>query len=292
MNKLSVICIAALALNCTYSCQNKSRSDNNEGSPDSVRSELAAKSEELDCLNGTIGEIASSLDSIAAKEQILYNSGKSEGGAVTRQQIINNLNALAEIVARQRSRMNQLQDSLSHAKSSAASIAKLQRVIEFLNNQLAEKDRLIQSLRADVNNKNKDITQLRASLTAMRTKTEKVEKRAEVLTQAVATQDEVMNECYVRIGTRKQLQQAGLLKGGFLKKRRVDYQTVDKSKFQSVDIRRFREVTLKSSNPKILTPLPNNRSYHFEENGDGTCVLVITNPTIFWSVSNFLIIQL
>ena len=32
--------------------------------------------------------------------------------------------------------------------------------------------------------------------------------------------------------------------------------------------------------------------YYFEENGDGTCTLVITNPTQFWSVSNFLIIQL
>ena len=32
--------------------------------------------------------------------------------------------------------------------------------------------------------------------------------------------------------------------------------------------------------------------YAYADNGDGTCTLVITNPTQFWSVSNFLIIQL
>lgn len=90
----------------------------------------------------------------------------------------------------------------------------------------------------------------------------------------------------------KQLVASGLLKGGFLQKKKVNYEDVDKSKFNAVDIRKFREVTLKSNNPKILTPQPSNSSFHFEENGDGTCTLVITNPTQFWSVSNFLIIQL
>ena len=70
-----------------------------------------------------------------------------------------------------------------------------------------------------------------------------------------------------------------------MQKKKVNYEDVDKSKFNAVDIRKFREITLKSSNPKILTPQPSNRSFHFEESGDGNCTLVITNPTLFWSVS-------
>ena len=97
---------------------------------------------------------------------------------------------------------------------------------------------------------------------------------------------------YVKIGTKKQLSAAGLLKGGFLQKKKVSYENVDKSKFNAVDIRKFREIQLHSNNPKILTPQPSNRSFHFEESGDGNCTLVITNPTLFWSVSNYLIIQL
>lgn len=157
---------------------------------------------------------------------------------------------------------------------------------------MAEKDQVIQSLRADLNNSKKDITQLRSSLSAMSTKASNAEQKTKVLTKALSKQEEAINECYVKIGTKKQLFSAGLLKGGFLRKKKVNYEDVDKSKFNAVDIRKFREIQLHSSNPKILTPQPSNRSFHFDESGDGNCTLVITNPTLFWSVSNFLIIQL
>ena len=160
-----------------------------------------------------------------------------------------------------------------------------------LNYSVAEL-RIIKSLRADLNNSKKDITQLRASLSDMKNRATKAENKTQVLTTALSKQDDIINECYVKIGTKKQLSAAGLLKGGFLQKKKVNYEDIDKSKFNAVDIRKFREITLKSNNPKILTPQPSNRSFHFEENGDGKCTLVITNPTIFWSVSNFLIIQL
>lgn len=143
-----------------------------------------------------------------------------------------------------------------------------------------------------MNNSKKDITQLRASLSDMQTRANKAEHKTKVLTTALSKQDEIINECYVKIGTKKQLSAAGLLKGGFLQKKKINYEDVDKSKFNAVDIRKFREIPLHSSNPKILTPQPSNRSFHFEESGDGNCTLVITNPTQFWSVSNFLIIQL
>ena len=240
--------------------------------------------------------MSAGLDSIAIQEGILYSGKTRDGVALNRNQIIANINSMAEILKRQREKIQSLQDSLAmrsaNPNKSSQSIEKLQNVIAFLNKQLAEKDNEIQSLRRDVNSKNKDINQLRTSLSDMRNRAEKAENRTQVVTQALAKQDEIINECYIKIGTQKQLVASGLLKGGFLKKKKVNYEDVDKSKFNAVDIRKFREVTLKSNNPKILTPQPSNNSFHFEENGDGTCTLVITNPTQFWSVSNFLIIQL
>lgn len=240
--------------------------------------------------------MSAGLDSIAIQEGILYSGKTRDGVALNRNQIIANINSMAEILKRQREKIQSLQDSLAmrsaNPNKSSQSIEKLQNVIAFLNKQLAEKDNEIQSLRRDVNSKNKDINQLRTSLSDMRNRAEKAENRTQVVTQALAKQDEIINECYIKIGTKKQLVASGLLKGGFLQKKKVNYEDVDKSKFNAVDIRKFREVTLKSNNPKILTPQPSNNSFHFEENGDGTYTLVITNPTQFWSVSNFLIIQL
>ena len=284
--------IALFIMLSVFSCKNeKVDMSSYMQERDSIMQENKAKTQQLDELNGVLATIATGLDSIAVQENILFTNKGRDGVMLNRQQIAANLKGMADILARQRAKIKMLQDSLANKKSSQG-VERLQKVVEFLNQQLAEKDQVIQSLRADLNNSKKDITQLRASLSDMRTKANNAVQKTKVLTKALSKQDEVINECYVKIGTKKQLSAAGLLKGGFLQKKKVNYEDVDKSKFNAVDIRKFREITLKSSNPKILTPQPSNRSFHFEESGDGNCTLVITNPTLFWSVSNFLIIQL
>ena len=284
--------IALFIMLSVFSCKNeKVDMSSYMQERDSIMQENKAKTQQLDELNGVLATIATGLDSIAIQENILFTNKGRDGVMLNRQQIAANLKGMADILARQRAKIKILQDSLANKKSSQG-VERLQKVVDFLNQQLAEKDQVIQSLRADLNNSKKDITQLRSSLSAMRTKANNAEQKTKVLSNALSKQDEIINECYVKIGTKKQLSAAGLLKGGFLQKKKINYEYVDKSKFNAVDIRKFREISLRSSNPKILTPQPSNRSFHFEESGDGNCTLVITNPTLFWSVSNFLIIQL
>lgn len=286
------IIMPLLMLVLVFSCKNE-KVDMQQfvAERDSILQDNRSKTQQLDELNGVLSTIAIGLDSIAVQENILFNGSGRDGVRLDKHEIAARLNGMADILARQRAKIQALQDSLANRKTSQ-SVEHLQRVVEFLNQQLAEKDQVIKSLRADLNNSKKDITQLRASLSDMKNRAVKAENKTQVLTTALSKQDDVINECYVRIGTKKQLSAAGLLKGGFLQKKKVNYEDVDKSKFNAVDIRKFREITLKSNNPKILTPQPSNRSFHFEESGDGSCTLVITNPTLFWSVSNYLIIQL
>lgn len=292
MMKTFRIIMPLLMLMFVFSCKNE-KVDMQQfvAERDSILQDNRSKTQQLDELNGVLSTIAIGLDSIAVQENILFNSRGRDGVRLDKHEIATRLNGTADILARQRAKIQVLQDSLANQKSSQG-MEHLQRVVEFLNQQLAEKDQIIKSLRADLNNSKKDITQLRASLSDMKNRATKAENKTQVLTTALSKQDDIINECYVKIGTKKQLSAAGLLKGGFLQKKKVNYEDIDKSKFNAVDIRKFREITLKSNNPKILTPQPSNRSFHFEENGDGKCTLVITNPTIFWSVSNFLIIQL
>lgn len=290
--KTSQIIMPLLMLMFVFSCKNeKVDMQHYVAERDSILQDNKNKTQQLDELNGVLSTIAIGLDSIAVQENLLFNSSGRDGVRLDKHEIAARLNGMADILARQRAKIQVLQDSLANRKTSQG-VEHLQRVVEFLNQQLAEKDQVIRSLRADLNNSKKDITQLRASLSDMKNRAVRAENKTQVLTTALSKQDDVINECYVRIGTKKQLSAAGLLKGGFLQKKKVNYEDVDKSKFNAVDIRKFREITLKSNNPKILTPQPSNRSFHFEESGDGSCTLVITNPTLFWSVSNYLIIQL
>ena len=293
MMKTFRIIMPLLMLMLVFSCKNeKVDMQHFVAERDSILQDNKSKTQQLDELNDVLSTIAIGLDSIAMQENILFNSSGPDGvRLLDKHEIAARLNGMADILARQREKIQILQDSLANRKTSQG-VEHLQRVVEFLNQQLAEKDQVIKSLRADLNNSKKDITQLRASLSDMKNIATKAENKTQVLTTALSKQDDVINECYVRIGTKKQLSAAGLLKGGFLQKKKVNYEDVDKSKFNAVDIRKFREITLKSNNPKILTPQPSNRSFHFEESGDGSCTLVITNPTLFWSVSNYLIIQL
>ena len=293
MMKTFRIVMPLLMLMLVFSCKNeKVDIQHFVAERDSILQDNKSKTQQLDELNDVLSTIAIGLDSIAMQENILFNSSGPDGvRLLDKHEIAARLNGMADILARQREKIQILQDSLANRKTSQG-VEHLQRVVEFLNQQLAEKDQVIKSLRADLNNYKKDITQLRASLSDMKNRATKAENKTQVLTTALSKQDDVINECYVRIGTKKQLLAAGLLKGGFLQKKKVNYEDVDKSKFNAVDIRKFREITLKSNNPKILTPQPSNRSFHFEESGDGSCTLVITNPTLFWSVSNYLIIQL
>lgn len=254
---------------------------------DSLISENRRNKTELEELNGIMSEIALGLDSIAMQEDILYSNKDKDGVLLSKKQILENLKYLEETLARQRKKIKQLEDSLVTGNNK-----KLSSIVSFLNQQLAEKDMEIQSLKNDLNNRNRDIRDLRTKLGTMQNSVKAAESKAAVLSEALKTQDEVLNECYVKIGTKKELQQAGLLKGGLLSKKKINYQNVNKSDFEKVDIRRFTSVHLASSKPKILTPLPNSNSYHFEKNGDGTITLFIDDPAAFWSVSNYLIIQL
>jgi hypothetical protein len=101
----------------------------------------------------------------------------------------------------------------------------------------------------------------------------------------------MINKAYVKIGSKKDLKAAGLLKGGLFAKKKLDTSNLRKELFQEVDMRSCNELQIQSSNPKILSPMPES-SYKFVKDDKGNCYLHIISPDEFWSVSKFLVIQL
>ena len=114
----------------------------------------------------------------------------------------------------------------------------------------------------------------------------KVDRQADVLNK----QDKLLNEAYVKIGTKKELSDLGLLSGGFLKKKKLDTEAIQKSMFTKVDIRKVTELTINSAKPKIITQMPAS-SYKIEKKDKNTSVLYILDHEAFWGVSNYLVIQ-
>ncbi len=82
-----------------------------------------------------------------------------------------------------------------------------------------------------------------------------------------------------------------MIKGNLLKKAKFNADNVNLGNCETVDISKVRNIPLNSKKPKILSPVPSG-SYKIVENQDGGKILVINDPTSFWSLSNILVIQL
>ena len=287
--RLFLVWSFVIACLCYVSC-----SDNNQQNVDllnkqidSLQRENARKDGDINDMMSFVGVLADGLDSIAKQEEILFytNKGK-EGIMVDRQQLKKNLEMFENTLANQKKRIAQLVDSL---KARGKSLSKLTSLVTYLNQQLEEKNALIKSLRTDLDNKNVNIAQLQRRVSSLSEDNSRLSEKVEKQVKALTAQAEVINECYVKIGTKKQLTELGIISGGFLKKTKVNHNAIQKDKFMRVDIRTFTEIPIPSSDPKILTQMPAS-SYRIEKN-KGTSTLYITDPTAFWSVSNYLIIQ-
>lgn len=255
---------------------------------DSLAAINSHQQQELDNLNMCISTISNGLDSITAQEEMIRFSS-SEGTGMSPNDLKKSFQDLGELIARQRLKISALEDSLKNSSSQAP---ELQKMISFLNSQLEVKENQIAQLRAQVNSQKRDITALRNYIAVADQKVAEVENDNSIQKEIIQAQDKQINTGYIRIGTQKELKNAGLLSKRILSSPKLIPENLSPSVCQSVDIRQFNEVTLHSKNPKILTSMPKN-SYTLEKTEDGNSrILVITDVAFFWSQSNYLVIAL
>lgn len=241
---------------------------------------------ELDDINFVMSEVSACLDSIAKQEKFLYVS--REGVELPRRTVLENLRNFEDLLNRQRRQIAMLQDSLYNRKDSTSKYFKL---VEFLNKELAEKDLTIQTLQKEIAVNRKNIAELQNQKVELERNVSDLQEKEKIHKQALEVQSDMLNECYVKVGTKKELQNAGLLVGkGLFSKKKVNNSNLDKELFMKVDIRNFKELPIPAKKIKIMTPEPPLASYTIEKTMNGV-VLRIEDPTAFWNASNFLIIQ-
>ena len=219
---------------------------------------------------------------------LFYTNKGREGTIVDKDQLKKNLDMFEETLNRQKQRITQLADSL---RARGENLSKLSHLVTYLNQQLDEKNSLINRLRSELENKNVNISKLQKQITTLTEDNAQLSQRVETQVKALNTQTEMINEGYVKIGTKKSLSDLGIISGGFLKKKKVNPNAIQQGQFMRVDIRYFKEIPLNSGNPKVLTQMPAS-SYRITKTAKNQSVLNILDPTAFWSISNYLIIQL
>ena len=242
-------------------------------------------------MSGYLAVIAEGLDSISQQENQLDrilqpNSTPNESPVLSRKQIKENLQVFQETLHKQSLRIDELEKKLSEAEGNAA---KLKTVVTALKEQLAYKDKVISTMREELDNQNISIEELKSLTLSLRQKNTRQAELINEQEKLISSQDETINEGFIKMGTKDELKKLGLISGGGLKKKKVEYGNVEKDLFDRIDIRDLHKLDIPGKNPQILTPMP-EESYKMEKNGKNT-VLRILAPDRFWSVSNFLIIQ-
>lgn len=252
---------------------------------DSLRTALEQSRDRQSSLDEFVTIISMGLDSINAQEESIFRRD-SESPLLDRNQMKRSLAQLKETLQNQRKRIAELEKQLATGHGDAK---KLQSIITALKQQIEDKDARITDLMAQLEESKLSVAQLTLKVGTLSQKNTEQDAQIAEQEEVMKAQDEALNEGYIKIGSKSELKSAGLLSGGFLKKSKVDYSNINLESFKKVDIREVQNITIPSKSPKLLTPVPSG-SYSMQQNANNT-ELVITDPTRFWSVSNFLIIQ-
>lgn len=291
LNVFLVCCTLVSVISCGNSSTRDSQNNELKRINDSLLLVSNRYETEVQVMNNYFDSIAICLDSIAIYENLLIPIVNPETKQrYSKAQIRDRLNQLGELITNQKAKIASLSETLSKSSDSLRSSGLL-TTIEYLRAQLDEKQKRINNLIRELEGKNKDIRTLSNSVAALETELTASKTKNEVLTSAVMTQSEIINEGYILVGNKKRLQDLGILsKGGLFKKSKYQPDNINTSLCQKVDISAIRSIPLNSNNPKILSAVPSG-CYSMTHNGESS-ILHIDNPNKFWSLSNVLIIQL
>ena len=279
MKKLFVYfaCVAILS-SCGLS---ESEQNKVNGRIDSLQTVINQRDIEIDELMGTFNEIQTAFDQInAAEGRVSLFADNYEKNSDALQE---NMKFIQETMEANRKKIDELQARL---KSSGINAKKLQDAIDKLNSQMKEKDKSIAELRTLLANKDIQIAELGDSLASVSAKNEEIEKAKKAVDQIASKQDELLNTAWYVYGTKSELKERRILVDGDVLKT-SDF---DADYFTKIDIRNTIVIPLNSKSVKVLTTHPED-SYTLIKGSNGEYTLRIKDPSIFWSVSKYLVVR-
>ena len=271
MKKLAVlfVCVAMLA-----SCDSfKGGSKDLKAENDSLLMELNQRNAELDDMMGTFNEVQEGFRKInAAESRVDLQRGTiTENSASAKQQIASDIEFISKQMEENKAQIAKLQAQL---KNSNYNSAQMKKAVAALTAELNAKQQRIEELQTELASKNIRIQELDAAVSDLSAAKETLAAENEAKAKTVAEQEKSLNAAWFVFGTKSELKSADFNK---------DY-------FTQIDIRTTKEIKLYSKRAELLTTHPSG-SYELVKDDKGQLTLKITNPTEFWSVSRYLVIQ-
>lgn len=240
-----------------------------------------------DSLFNLLNDITEGMNQIRDLEKIMSATPDISAESQSRKdQIRNDMMAIQQALQERRERLAQLESRLSKSEGYNAT---LKRTIENLKAEIATQETTISSLRNDLAAANIKIEELGGQVDSLNTTVANVSEQKVAAEQHSTELANELNTCFYAIGSKGELKKNKIIETGFLRKTKIMRGDYQQSYFTKGDKRTLTTIPLHSKKAKVLTNQPAG-SYVIED-VDGSKVLRITNPGKFWSLSNYLVIQ-
>lgn len=235
----------------------------------------------------TLNDISDNLNKLKQIEGIISQPNSEGTNQDISIDINNSISTISEIIKDNNSKIAELTKKI---KNSSFKIKQLESNLVKLtleNEQLASE---ITVLQHQLTSRNQTIASQNLSIAALRDSAAALSRQVNSATSVINEQDEQLYTAWYVFGTTRELRAQGIIGKSGLSSRTLLKGNFNQDYFVKVDIRKIKEIPLYSKRAKILTTHP-DESYTLEKQ-DGLYTLRITAPKLFWSVSNYLVIDI
>lgn len=269
------------------SCGDNKQSDGGQSLMEASKQELADALKERDQLLGIVKEISVSMDQIKHFENIMTIAGtQALENPDQRTQLLSDMAVVKKTLKHRRDRLVELECRL---KESTLYTDELKSVVEAMRKQIDQQNAEIESLRQQLLSASEHISSLTDEVDSLNSTVAIANDNLDAAHAASERLENELNTCYYVVARKSQLKEHHIIETGFLRKSKLLKGDFDREFFTIGDKRTLDTLDLHSNKVKIHTNHPVD-SYEIRE-VDKNMILTITNHEKFWSLTNFLVIQ-
>jgi len=213
-----------------------------------------------------------------------------EGKKTNRRELIAaQMTAIKEGVEKNKAKIEELR-RLASKRGKANNM--LTETIKRLQNELDAQGVQIKSLQTELEQKNIKITELNTTVTTQSKNISDQQTTLEQQKSTIQVQDADLNAVWYCVATSKKLKDTKIISNtGLFQAKKVLATDFDKTAFTKVDLRNVSSIPTNSKNVKIISSHPQS-SYKLVTGDDKNITIQITDPSKFWSVSKYLVVQI
>ena len=247
---------------------------------DSLEQIIAQKDNEINDMMTTLSDIEEGFREITEAQNRVTIAKEGEG-TNTKLRIKENMQFIQSAMKQNKELINKLKQQV---RESSVRGEQLKKIVDNLTEQMAIKDKQLQSLREELDAKDIHIAELDEVVADLNKNVTTLKEESNQKSQTISTQDKELHTAWFVFGTKKELKEKRILVDG-----EVLQSNFDKDYFTKIDIRIDKEIKLYSSSAEMLTNHPAS-SYTLQRDAKKQYVLRINDPDAFWSTSKYLVI--